>query len=351
LTQYDFSRCSILLVEDDINVRNAFESLLNSFKFGQIETTSNGEEAIEYLKKLKQEYHPGPDIIISNLVMAPIDGLLLLRWIRRSNDCPNRMVPFLMISGATSRDNVNSSRDLGANEFIASPFSPTSVYEQILKIIDYPRQFVTSHYYFGPDRRRSINDTGTAELERRKKSDDDVIIIYSSDKKIIQGTRNSVYYWRLQNILRSKVAGGPIKPEVKGEIPSDLIENAEKQLAEETLKFKSWCLEYLSELSGFCTNALAETDNRSQHFSNINRLAMKLRGQGSTFGYPLISTISTMLYDVTAEGCRVDDKSVEAAEFHIETMRAVIRSDITGDGGETGRHLVEELKTHLKEIL
>ena len=46
-------------------------------------------------------------------------------------------------------------------------------------------------------------------------------------------------YWRLQNILRSKVAGGPIKPEVKGEIPSDLIENAEKQLAEETLKFKS----------------------------------------------------------------------------------------------------------------
>jgi CheY-like chemotaxis protein len=350
LTQYDFSRCSILLVEDDINIRNAFENLLRSFKFGQIETASNGEDAIEYLKVMKQDYHPGPDLIISNLVMSPIDGLLLLRWIRGSKDCPNRMVPFLMISGATSRDDVNSSRDLGANEFIARPFSPTSVYEQILKIIDYPRQFVTSHDYFGPDRRRSINETGAALPERREKSDEDVTIIYSSDKKIMQGTPKGVYYWRLQNTLRSKAAGGPIEHKVKGEIPSDVIEEAERQLEKTTLEFKSWGLEYLVELTEFCTKASTETGSRSQYFSDINRLAMKLRGQGSTFDYPLISTISTMLYDLTVEGCPEDDKNIKAAEFHIETMRAVIRDDITGDGGETGRHLVEELQIHLKEI-
>jgi DNA-binding response OmpR family regulator len=194
LTQYDLSRCSTLLVEVDINVSNAFESLLRSFQFGQIETASSGEEAIEYLKVMKQDYHPGPDLIISNLVMAPINGLLLLRWIRGSKDCPNRMVPFLMISGATSREDVNISRDLGSNEFIASPFSPTSIYKQILKIIDSPRQFVSAQNYFGPDRRRSVNETSAAELERRGNTDDDVTIIYSSDKKTMPGTPKSVFY-------------------------------------------------------------------------------------------------------------------------------------------------------------
>ena len=347
---YDFSRCSILLVEDDIDIRNAFENLLHSFQFGQIETASNGEEAINYLKVMKQDLHPGPDFIISNLIMAPIDGLLLLRWVRASKDCPNRMVPFLMVSSATSRDNVNSSRDFGANEFIARPFSPTSVYEQFLKIIDNPRQFVTSHYYFGPDRRRSINETSASLPERREKSDDDVTIIYSKNKKIMHGTPKGIYYWRLHNALRSKVAGGPLELKVKGEIPSDLIEKAEKRLADEALEFKRWCLDYLGKLSEFCKKALAETGSRNLYFLEINRLAMTLRGQGSTFGYLLISTVSTMLYNVTGEGCPEDNKALKAVEFHIETMRAVLRDDVTGDGGETGRHLVNELQRHIKEI-
>jgi DNA-binding response OmpR family regulator len=254
------------LVEVDINVSNAFESLLRSFQFGQIETASSGEEAIEYLKVMKQDYHPGPDLIISNLVMAPINGLLLLRWIRGSKDCPNRMVHFLMISGATSREDVNISRDLGSNEFIASPFSPTSIYKQILKIIDSPRQFVSAQNYFGPDRRRSVNETSAAELERRGNTDDDVTIIYSSDKKTMPGTPKSVFYWRLQNTLRSKVSGGLIQPKVKGEVPLDLIEKAERQLEKSVLEFKNWALKSLGKLSELCKEALTETGHRHQYF-------------------------------------------------------------------------------------
>ena len=351
MTQYDFSRCSILLVEDDINVRDAFKSLLLNFKFGQIETASNGEEAIEFLKVMKQDYHPGPDLIISNLVMAPIDGLLLLRWVRESKDTPNRMVPFIINSGATTENNVTSSRNSGANEFMARPFSATSVYQQILKIIDYPRQFVSSQNYFGPDRRRSIDETSLDNIpERREKSEDDVTIIYSSEKKIIQGMSKNVYYWRLPNTLRNKVAGGKIQLNVKGEVPLDLIEEAEKDIQKSVLEFKNWVADYLVKLSETCDEALLEASDRSQHFSEINGMAMRLRGQGTTFGYELISKVSTMLFNVTGKGCHTDDKAVKVAVFHIETLRAVIRDDITGDGGETGRHLVEELKMQIKEI-
>ncbi len=102
--QYGIFRCPILLVEDDINFRNSFESLLFSSKFGQIEITSNGEKVIEYLKVKKKDRHLGPDFINFNFVMAIINGLLL-RWLSKLKNYPVRMLSFPIISGGTSREN------------------------------------------------------------------------------------------------------------------------------------------------------------------------------------------------------------------------------------------------------
>ena len=76
----------------------------------------------------------------------------------------------------------------------------------------------------------------------------------------------------------------------------------------------------------------------------INLLALELRGQGGTFGYPLISTFGKMLYDSTLEGCREDDNAVKIVQAHVDSMRAVIREKISGDGGEIGRELLASLK-------
>ena len=54
LSTYDFSRITILIVEDNVYIRNTFENLLRSFQFGKIEKANNGEEAIKYLKMMKR---------------------------------------------------------------------------------------------------------------------------------------------------------------------------------------------------------------------------------------------------------------------------------------------------------
>ncbi len=348
MAHYDFSRCNVLLVEDNIYVRNALEDLLRQFQFGRVTTADNGEDAIDYLKTMKSAENSGPDIIFSDLAMAPINGLLLLRWVRASKDCPNRMVPFVMISGAADREYVNSARDLGVTEFIAKPFSVTSVYERFLEVVDYPRQFVTTQSYFGPDRRRKSE--GTSGADRREKSDNDVVIVYAADKKVKPEAPTDVWYWRLPNSLREKAASGALGPNVKGEVPMDLIEEAEAQLERAALDFTVWALEYLSKLSNLCTEALLEPGRRSRHFGEIHDLALELRGQGGTFGYPLISTFGKMLYDVTMEGCREDDKAVEIVKCHIDSMRAVIREKISGDGGQTGRQLLKGLQMSIEKI-
>lgn len=349
MTEYDLSRFGVLLVEDNQYVRNTLEDLLRHFKFGRIATAENGQDAIDYLKSMKMGHSVGPDMIISDLVMAPINGLLLLRWVRAAKESPNRMVPFVMLSGAADVEYVNSSRELGVTEFLAKPFSATSVYERVLEVIDYPRQFVTTQKYFGPDRRRKLDGAARNE-ERREKREQDVTIVYSSDKVVKALRPTDVWYWRLPNTLQEKAAVGSTGPSVKGELPMALLEEAEQQLERATLDFTKWALEYLAQLSGLCNEALLEPGRRVRHFAEIHELALELRGQGGTFGYPMVSHIGKMLFDLTGEGCREDDNSVEIVKCHVDAMRAVLREKLAGDGGKTGQAVLKGLRQSIKKF-
>lgn len=344
MTTYNFERLSVLLVEDNRFVRNIVEDLLRHFRFGRVSSCGNGQEAINYLKAMGSTMAPGGstplDLVISDLVMSPINGLLLLRWLRSAKESPNRFVPFIMLSGAADREYVNAARDLGVTEFLAKPFSGERVYRHILEVIDYPRQFVTNNRYFGPDRRRR---GVTVPEERRAHSEDDVTIVYSSDKVVKPKGPTDVWYFRLPNRMKDKV-GGLGKGAEPGDVPTDLLQEAEAKLERAALDFTEWAMTYLAKLSDLCTEALMKPGRRDSYFHEINILAHELRGQGGTFGYPLVSMFGKMLYDLTGEGCREDDNAVEIVKAHIDAMRAVLREKIVGDGGQVGRELLKALK-------
>ena len=126
----------------------------------------------------------------------------------------------------------------------------------------------------------------------------------------------------------------------------DLLDEAENQLKRAALDFTTWAQDYLKKLSGHCAEALeADAESaRGKYFQEINLLTLELRGQGGTFGYPLISTFGKMLYDSTLDGCREDDNAVKIIQAHVDSMRAVLREKIAGDGGKIGRELLAGLK-------
>lgn len=343
---YNFERVNVLLVEDNSFVRNILEDLLRGFGFTRITMANDGQDAIEVLKTAKAGGGMlGIDMIVSDLVMTPINGLLLLRWTRTSKESPNRFMPFLMLSGAADQDYVKAARDLGVTEFIAKPFSGGSVYKRLLEVIDYPRQFVVTRSYYGPDRRRK--DYGRNDGEnRRETKESDVTIVYSADKVVKPTKDGGVWYFRLPNSLKDRCGGlGKSGP---GEIPEGILEQAEEKLERASLDFTEWASTYLSNLSNLCTEALLKEGRRKKYFDEINTLAHELRGQGGTFGYPMISQVGKMLYDCTGDGCREDDNAVEIVKAHIDTMRAVIREKISGDGGKIGKELIKGLKASVE---
>ena len=78
--------------------------------------------------------------------------------VRTSPNSPNPFVPIIMLTGYTHVDHVRQARDAGVNEFLAKPVSVKAILTRLISVIEHPRPFVRTKYYFGPCRRRRVDD-------------------------------------------------------------------------------------------------------------------------------------------------------------------------------------------------
>ncbi len=158
MANYDFERVNVLVVEDNAYIRNLIVRALKAFGIGQVKTANHGGEAIDLLRLVASDPMKAGmmsiDIIVSNWQMSPVDGLMLLRWMRRHKESSDRFIPFIMCTGYADLAKIAEARELGVTEVLAKPFSVQTVADRLLRVIERPRQFVHTSSYFGPDRRR-----------------------------------------------------------------------------------------------------------------------------------------------------------------------------------------------------
>src|SRR5690606_32703817 len=158
LSNLDLERLSVLVVEDSPFIRSLIANCLKILGVGKVTTRDHGGDAIEFLTLVhKDPIRAGVmsvDIVISDWEMSPVDGMMLLRWLRRHKESPNRFMPFIMVTAYTEEARVKEARDMGANEVMTKPFTINGFAQKLENIILRPRQFVHTKDYFGPDRRR-----------------------------------------------------------------------------------------------------------------------------------------------------------------------------------------------------
>ena len=155
---YDFSTVSVLIVEDNQPMVTLLKTLLNTFGIEKIFTAKDGDEGFDVFKK------ESPDLVISDWMMKPVDGISFTRRIRNDSMSPNQFVPVILMTGFSEKRRVMQARDAGVTEFLVKPFNARDLYRRISQIIERPRQFVRSEDFFGPDRRRkSAKDYGGPE--------------------------------------------------------------------------------------------------------------------------------------------------------------------------------------------
>jgi two-component system chemotaxis response regulator CheY len=152
-----------------MHMRKIVRTLLIGFGIRTVFEAEDGAAALELFEQ------NNPDIIITDWVMPIIDGLEMVQMIRRPNGSVNPFVPIIMLSGHAEKRRVTEARDAGVHEFLCKPISARSLYLRIYSVIAFPRPFVKTEAYFGPDRRRFDNpvysgperraDAETFELE------------------------------------------------------------------------------------------------------------------------------------------------------------------------------------------
>jgi two-component system, chemotaxis family, chemotaxis protein CheY len=156
----DLERLNVLVVDDSDFIRTLIANCLKIIGVGRVLVASEGGAAIETLLQVKNEPAKAGvmsiDMVISNWEMSPVNGLMLLRWVRRHKDAPDRFLPFIFLTAYSDPERVNEARLYGVNEILAKPFTIQALMDKIVNIIQRNRQFVHTKDYFGPDRRRQL---------------------------------------------------------------------------------------------------------------------------------------------------------------------------------------------------
>jgi CheY-like chemotaxis protein len=160
----DFTKLSFLVVDDNPFMRRVFKALLHGFGAREVMEAEDGAIGLELFMTFS------PDIVLLDWEMPILDGLEVTRMMRQPTTSVNPFVPIIMVSGHAERRRVVMARDAGVNEFLVKPISPKALYDRLLAVVAFPRPFIRTKSFFGPDRRRGANNNYTGP-ERRKGGD------------------------------------------------------------------------------------------------------------------------------------------------------------------------------------
>ena len=114
------ARATVLVVDDDLAVRQLLDELLRSAGF-EVLTAASGVGLAEVV----QQQHP--DVVLLDHVMQPVSGLSALRELRASG----QDVPVVMLTALGGEALVQAALDMGADEYVTKPFSNTVLVARI----------------------------------------------------------------------------------------------------------------------------------------------------------------------------------------------------------------------------
>jgi two-component system chemotaxis response regulator CheY len=154
----------ILLVDDNEPMRKLLRGMLLAFGISDIVQADGVRSGLESMKRNK------PDIVFVDWFMEPVDGLELVRAVRRPDageDGLDPYTPIIMMTGYAEEHRVREARDSGVTEFLSKPISAEGVLRRLIAVVEHPRPFVRTPTYFGPDRRRKQRPFKGPDRRRR----------------------------------------------------------------------------------------------------------------------------------------------------------------------------------------
>lgn len=146
---YKLNNIAVLAVDSNNNHMRLIKEVLQPLGVARIAESVNAKEALAYLETNVV------DIIFTEWHMdGEMDGIGFVEWVRKNPSSRNVFVPIIMVTAQSEEWKVRKARDAGVTEFLVKPFTAKAMARRITMVVEYPRQFVRTDDFFGPDRRR-----------------------------------------------------------------------------------------------------------------------------------------------------------------------------------------------------
>ena len=126
----------LLIVDDEFIVRMGIKSIVNWEEYGYciVGEAADGAAALALMESVR------PDIVLTDLIMEPVDGFELIRQSRKRFP----KTKFVVLSNYNDFENVKQAMKLGASDYI---FKMTAQPEEILKILDEASALVPEEHH------------------------------------------------------------------------------------------------------------------------------------------------------------------------------------------------------------
>ena len=120
-----FGKTSLLIIDDNRDVRNYIKSILeNEYNISE---ACNGEEG------LNKSFKHIPDLIISDVMMPKLDGFKLCEILK--TDTRTSHIPLIMLTAKSTMHDKISGLELGADEYIMKPFEALELKARIQNLL------------------------------------------------------------------------------------------------------------------------------------------------------------------------------------------------------------------------
>jgi DNA-binding response OmpR family regulator len=156
MKKLNLTKVNVLVVERHLFIRQLMRDVLRALGVHNV--------ALSYADELFDDtsMENPPDMIFTDWSPG-LDGVDLIKSIRRNQANLDRFIPVVVISAFTDLEHVCQARDAGMTEFLAKPVTGANIYRRICSLVEHPRNFIETEIFFGPDRRRRVLDFGGGE--------------------------------------------------------------------------------------------------------------------------------------------------------------------------------------------
>lgn len=143
----------ILLVEDHAPTATMLMAMLKGLGYARAQQAAGSDDAIAKLRA------GGVDLLLCDYELGMINGLTLVKMIRKHDGLGNPMLPIVMITAHAEGPLVAEAQAAGVDDFLVKPIQPEALLRSIQSVLQRSRPYVKTRDYVGPDRRR--RKTGT----------------------------------------------------------------------------------------------------------------------------------------------------------------------------------------------